>query len=227
MQLSTDSDMNGMSFRRSLLIPIPEIFLAAEQILRALEKHACGEKAEAEHLLQTANIDVVRAYTEQAWGRGATARYGFVTVADAPPRLSPADRPKPRMPDSSTRAAVISRDGYHCRFCGIPVVDATLRRLIAARYPAAVGWGSTNNTQHAAFQCMWLQFDHILPNSRGGSSLVDNVVIACAACNFGRMETTLEEARLLHPLEFDPPILWERHEVWDGLERFRAQLQSG
>jgi len=73
---------------------------------------------------------------------------------------------------------------------------------------------------------LWLQFDHILPNSRGGDSSLGNIVIACAACNFGRMQTTLEEAQLVHPLAHAPPIVWDRYGEWDGLERLRKALLS-
>ena len=90
----------------------------------------------------------------------------------------------------------------------------------------AVSWGSTNGSQHAAFQCMWLQFDHILPNGRGGDSSIDNIVITCAACNFGRMDATLEEAQLIHPLTLNPPMAWDRYSEWDGLERFNTKLSG-
>ena len=43
---------------------------------------------------------------------------------------------------------------------------------------------------------MWLQFDHLLPNQGGGDSKLDNVVVTCAPCNFGRMDHTLEEVGL-------------------------------
>ena len=95
-----------------------------------------------------------------------------------------------------------------------------------ATYPGAVNWGPTNDSQHAAFQCMWLQFDHILPNGRGGDSSLGNIVIACAACNFGRMDATLAEAQLFDPLTLDPPVCWDGHAAWDGLERFRINPRS-
>lgn len=116
---------------------------------------------------------------------------------------------------------MIDRDGFHCRFRGIPVIDPDLRRLIVKAYPGAVSWGSTNAAQHAAFQCMWLQFDHILPNSRGGDSSPENMVVIYATCNSGRMEATLEGARLINPLSNPVPVVWGHHAEWDGLEQFR------
>lgn len=210
-----------MNLRRSLSVPVPAIFDAAELLLQALDNHCSGDGAGAELCLHMANDAEVWAYTDQAWGKGAAARYGFIKVPGSPPYFQLSERPKPRMPGAEICKAVIARDGYHCRFCGIPVIHPDIRRLLARMYPRAVEWGRTNATQHAAFQCMWLQFDHILPNSRGGASSLDNVVIACAACNFGRMEATLDEARLMHPLKMAAPVLWRHHAVWNGLERFR------
>lgn len=189
--------------------------------MEAVEKHLCGDAAGAANCLAKADDDRVFAYTVRAWGKGAADRYQFREVPNSPPHLAADDRPKPRMPKAEARRVVIRRDGYHCRFCGIPVVDAAVRRAISITYPDVVRWGSTNRAQHAAFQCMWLQFDHLLPNSRGGESCSKNVVVTCAPCNFGRMEATLEEARLLNPLTLDPPVVWKRYREWTGFENFR------
>ncbi len=212
-------DPNGL--RRSLTTPIPQIFVAAARLAEAARFHEMGDRAATEACLKLADCDEVRAYTEAAWGKGAAARYGFLKLADAPPYLAVPDRPMPRMPDAAARRLVIARDGYHCRFCGIPVIDPAVRKAAATHYPAAVTWGKVNASQHAAFQCMWLQFDHILPNSRGGDSSLSNIVIACAACNFGRMEATIEEARLEDPLRLEAPVAWDGHASWTGLEGFR------
>ena len=66
---------------------------------------------------------------------------------------------------------------------------------------------------------MWMQYDHVLPNSRGGTSGTHNIVVTCAPCNFGRMEFTLEENLLIDPrtAPFEPS--WDGFEAWDGLER--------
>lgn len=218
----SDEDSLMTEQRRSLCTPIPAIFQAANLLLEALEKHRSEDYRGATECLIRANDTEVWAYTDKAWGKGAAARYGFREVANSPPRLSLKERPKPRMPDAATRRAAIARDGYHCRFCGIPVIHSALRQLFNKAYPNAVSWGSTNASQHAAFQCMWLQFDHVLPNSRDGNSFLENIVVTCPACNFGRMEATLQEAGLLNPLLLDPPVVWDRHAEWDGLEQFRS-----
>lgn len=190
------------------------------------ERHLRGDYEGAQVLLAEANDQKVWDYTDHAWGKGAAKRYAFVTIPGSPAHFSVHERPVPRMPALATRQAALQRDGYHCRFCGIPVIDPAVRKLFRLAYPAAVRWGTTNATQHAAFQCMWLQFDHILPNSRGGDSSLENVVIACAACNFGRMQATLEEARVEHPLAHDPPVAWHLRAEWDGLECVRTAIVS-
>ena len=83
-------------------------------------------------------------------------------------------------------------------------------------YPEALTWGSKNIDQHAAFQAMWLQYDHLLPHARGGDNNLDNIVITCAPCNFGRMNWTLDEVGLIDPRTRQPA-----RSVWTGLEEFR------
>jgi hypothetical protein len=77
-----------------------------------------------------------------------------------------------------------------------------------------VQWGRKNVEQHAALQAMWLQYDHVLPHARGGNNDLDNIVITCAPCNFGRMDYLVEEVGLVDPREHDAI-----KSNWDGLER--------
>ncbi len=91
-----------------------------------------------------------------------------------------------------------------------------MKGLIKKAYPKVLLWGSKNVEQHAAFQAMWLQYDHLLPHARGGDNELNNMVITCAPCNYGRCDSLVEEVGLLNPMEQDPVI-----SPWDGLERFR------
>lgn len=133
-----------------------------------------------------------------------------------PPVLPEDQRALPRDPAAETRRLVHERDGYYCRFCKIPVVRDKVRDAIRKHYPAAVPWNMPNITPHAAFQCLWVQYDHILPHSRGGRSDLDNVYLTCTACNYGRNSYLLEEQDLMHPSLHAP-----RQGDWDGLERFK------
>ena len=121
-----------------------------------------------------------------------------------------------RMPTSEDRRILHQRDGYHCRFCGIPLIRREIRQRFCKLYPRVPIWGKKNIDQHAAFQAMWAQYDHVVPHAYGGGNDLANLVVTCAPCNFGRMELTLEEANLLDPRAREPV-----RSSWDGLERLR------
>ena len=205
--------------RRCMREPLTALFKAAALLDRATDEHLRGDRIQAERLLAEADRPVVRAWTEMLWGSAAANpeqwRYRRVrTVTGSPPYLSKADRVPVRMPSAIERAAVIERYGRHCVFCGIPLIRAEVRSFFKRTYPDAVPWGPTNGSQHAAFQALWMQFDHLVPHCRGGDNQVDNVVVTCAGCNFGRMSNTIEELGLL-----DPRLRPRQKSDWDGLER--------
>ena len=121
------------------------------------------------------------------------------------------------MPTAAQKAVLHQRDGYHCRFCGIPVIRAEVRKRLMAAYPGALPWGPRAVTCHAGLQAMWAQYDHVVPFKRGGSSELDNLVVTCAPCNFGRWACTVDEVGLL-----DPGVRESVRSSWDGLERVRS-----
>ena len=57
-----------------------------------------------------------------------------------------------------------------------------------------------------------LTLDHVVPRSRGGDSVWENVVTSCAPCNLRKGDRTLEEARMeLHAHPRPPaPVLFIR-----------------
>ena len=152
-------------------------------------------------------------WTDSVWGKRSPYTQ-YRSIQDAPAILPKEQRAKPHAPNSEVKRLVHQRDGYYCRFCKIPVIRAEVRARLKGLYPETVQWGNRNTLQHAAFQCMWAQYDHILPHSRGGTSEIENVYLTCAACNYGRMHYTLEEVGLIHPGSHEP-----RQGHWDGLER--------
>jgi hypothetical protein len=125
------------------------------------------------------------------------------------------------MPTAAEKALLHQRDGYHCRFSGIPVIRAEVRKRMKAVYPQALSWATRNIECHAAFQAMWVQYDHIVPFKRGGLHDLENLVVTCAPCNFGRMQYTLDEVGLLDPRGRAPV-----RSTWDGLERFSVRVTS-
>jgi hypothetical protein len=60
-----------------------------------------------------------------------------------------------RMPSIAVQRQLHARDGYHCRFCGIPVIRKQIRQHFARLYAHLKIWGRKNVEQHAAFQAMW------------------------------------------------------------------------
>ena len=205
--------------RRCFREPIRDIFDAAALLDAAANAHLAGDSQQADNLIVLADQPTIAEWTESIWGKRNAGVHVFVVPSSPLPHLPVAKRPQPRMPSLSTKAAILERDGFHCRFCGIPVIPAEVRHLLNRIYPSAARWGRRNVDQHAALQCMWLQWDHLVPNERGGSSDLENVAVTCAPCNFGRMQWTLEEADLINPLTVRPAPSWAGYERWDGLTR--------
>lgn len=194
--------------------PIREIADAARLLDAAVTAHLMDSRDVAERLIRLADMPVLRDYTESLWG-AKSPHVQFRAVADAPAHSVNARDSKERMPTTAEKAALFERDGYHCRFCGIPVIRREVRDRIRKVYPDALRWGAKNAEQHAAFQLMWATYDHVLPHSRGGTSDLDNTMIACQPCNAARWHYTLEETGLA-----DPRLREPTRSSWDGLERF-------
>ncbi|WP_395717129.1 HNH endonuclease [Prosthecobacter sp.] len=200
--------------RHCLREPIPEIADAARLLDAAVTAHLLGRRDVAEQLIRLANMPLLREYTESLWG-AKSPHLQFRAVAGAPAHLDHESRAKERMPTRAEETVLFKRDGYHCRFCGIPVIRKEIRERIRKVYSDALPWGRKNIEQHAAFQLMWAVPDHVLPHSRGGSSDLQNTVIVCQPCNCARMHYTLEELGLA-----DPRLREPARSSWDGLERF-------
>lgn len=199
--------------RTCLRDPIPEIYDAARYLDAAVAAHIAGETGMAEDLIRLADMPKIRAWTESIWGSGGV--YTELQQSLGEPKAVPKDERDPiRMPNKQGVEALHDRDGYHCKFCGIPVIRKEVREIIRKQYPSVLSWGKKNVDQHAAFQAMWVQYDHILPHARGGATDLNNMVITCAPCNYGRMNYLVEEIGLAHP-DMNEPF----DSSWDGLER--------
>ena len=204
----------GAKLRNCLRDPIPEIFQAARYVDDAVSAHLAGDRKRADELIRLADILAIREWSESLWGKdGPWTRP--LPVDNPLPYIPKDQRIKMRMPGRATIVALISRDGYHCRFCGLPVARAEIRMTMRQLYPDALPWGTSNLSQHAGFQAIWMQFDHLLPHARGGDNSLENMIITCAPCNNGRSNLTLEEAGLI-----DPRLREPIRSTWDGLERF-------
>ena len=195
-----------------LRAPVPEISTAARLLDLAVSAHQDGNVERAAALIEQANFKEIREWTESLWGTHSPHVQARVSPSQ-PPHQPKGLRPPVRMPDLADRVRLIARDGLHCRFCDIPLIRREVRERIRKFYPNI--WGRSNRDQHAAFQAMWLQYDHVVPYARGGDNSFANMVIACAPCNYARMDLTLEEVGL-----YDPRSRAPVRSQWDGLERF-------
>src|SRR5947209_595285 len=101
--------------------PISKIFDAARYLDAAVSAHMAGNLAFADKLIRIADMPAITQWTESLWGKdGPFCRRRLV---DNPlPFLAKAQRAIPRMPSRASMAELLARDGFHCRFCGIPVV---------------------------------------------------------------------------------------------------------
>ena len=87
------------------------------------------------------------------------------------------------------RIAVFERDGWRCHWCHAP----TPRELIGSTSPSAP------------------ELDHVIPVSRGGKHIHDNVVCACRACNSKKSDAMPAEFLRRMIAEIDAHI--RAHEV--------------
>jgi uncharacterized protein YodC (DUF2158 family) len=206
--------------------PIPEIFEAAGLLDTAVTEHLLGNTAVAEEAIRAADMPVIGEWLDSVWLGPWIPPYRAVTkVSGLPPVVAKADRFLPRDAPSAMKRALVERDGHHCRLCGIPLVRAEIRKKLTVLYPEAARWtGIGTADQHRGLQVMWLQYDHVLVHSRGGETSMENIVVTCPGCNFGRDRFTLEEVGLRDPRVHIRTPSWDGWQTWQGLERI---LPSG
>jgi 5-methylcytosine-specific restriction endonuclease McrA len=202
------------SWTTCLREPITETEVAAQYLREAVNFHSKGDRDAAAELIRKADMPVIAEWVNSLGGKNS--QYVLSRLRLDTPRLKrSAARSDARMPNAATKRELLARDGYRCRFCSTPLIRSEVRQRIRIAYPDELRWERRNTGQHAAFQAMWVQYDHIIPVSRGGRNDLSNLVLACAGCNFGRMSHTLHELQLL-----DPRTVPARKTEWDGLERF-------
>lgn len=197
--------------------PIPAIYEVCELLSAAADAHLNGEREVAQALFCRADMREIWNWINPDWEKP------HLNVRNRRPEGDTQEIPKSmrdpvRHPPLHVKVAVLARDGYRCRYCGIPVIHADIRKISHELYPDAVPWQANDpRKQHAAFQCLWLQYDHVVPHSHGGSSAEENIVISCALCNFGKDRYTLRQLGLCDPL-LRPPTPGS----WNGLECLRG-----
>lgn len=206
--------------RRCCLDPVGEIFEAAYLFDKAATAHLEGRRIDAERLIKEAdNRGIYSSWTEKLWGPNDRLIHRLRPDSEKPAVVEKEKRTSGYIP-VGIRRKIIKRDGYVCRFCNIPVIDPAARKVLQEAYPQALRWGDDNEEQHAAFQAMDIDFDHVRPLSLGGDHSLYNLIVACSPCNSAKSNNTLKELGLMDPRELlinknplDGPIRW------DGLAR--------
>ncbi|WP_415922042.1 HNH endonuclease [Tateyamaria sp. SN6-1] len=203
--------------RDCLRVPQECVLAAARNLARAVDLHLANQPKKASQLIASTNVREVRAYIDSLWGssRRFPERAHYLRWRKVNGLPTKKDKAKDRMPGRQVKRALIERDGYHCKYCQLPVIPGEVRTRIRTIYPEALPWGSTNASQHAAFQALWLQYEHVLPASFGGTSDLSNMVIACAGCNYGKGSFHLRELGLRDPRKRSPV-----KSNWRGLTQF-------
>ena len=211
----TNESNDFWAARRSRLAPTPEISQAAGLLQQASIAHRAGDMAGAADFIRRADIPALAVWADTLWSSLKPGIHRWREVPNLPLLIERHERHGARMPTAEVKRQLAARDGYHCRYCGIPVIRQEVRERIRKLYPDALRWGPRNRDQHTAFQCMWLAYEHVMPHCRGGDNSVENMIISCWPCNGGKVQYTLEELGLIDPRRF-PPIISD----WKGLEDF-------
>lgn len=197
--------------RRSLLKPPYEFILAAKLLDAASEALLCGKLDLASKLIVESDFSELKDYLIRMVGP-LTLEVHRQTKRPKPMPKELRD-PK-RMPTASLQYEIFARDGWKCRFCGIPVISRKARNILVGLFPEETRWRSKEYDRHPALNSMAVSLDHVEPHSRGGKNEKSNFVTACYCCQFGRGEWTLEESELADPRDYLPIV-----DSWDGLAR--------
>jgi hypothetical protein len=121
----------AMPNRSCLREPVPEIAEAATLLNHAVSAHLAGASEAAKRLICAANLPPIRAWTDSIWD-SKSPYWQYRPVPNSPPTLPRSARMALRMP--TQKQILHGRDGYHCRFCGIPVIRKDVRRRIVTAY---------------------------------------------------------------------------------------------
>ncbi len=204
--------------RRCFREPIPEFALAADLLADAADALLLGDMELCANQLLAADLRDLRKFFASVAGpiNPEIHRQSKMPVFEE----VPAEK-QPRMPGAELTRKILARAGYRCRFCQVRVVIKQAFRIFARAVPLAVRTGATDQDVHFGLSVLTASMDHLVPFSRGGTNGEDNLVTACASCNYGRSMWLIDEVEILDPRGFPAPV-----DSWDGLSRLLAYKKS-
>lgn len=196
--------------RNCFLEPVPEMYLAAELLSKAVDAILDKNLCLASGLIVAADIAELEIHNAKIAGSVSVEIHRFREIPSAP-RV---EKVKSRMPPHKVELSIFERDGWHCRFCDVPVVSKDVRKQLNKLFPHVARWGRKNIDKHRGLSILESSLDHLIPHNRGGDNSHLNLVTACGPCQFGRGGWTIEEVGINNPLNRAPVI-----NGWDGLRR--------
>ena len=189
-----------------------------ESLAKAVRVAAAGDMGGARARLQTLRSNEARDwFVEHAQVSGIhRARVLGLARVDRPKQSRRKGTP------AAVKRRVWERDRYHCRYCGLPMVDERVRIALQEVVGTnVISWGDTNAARHGIAFAARPEYDHVHPMSAGGADDESNLVTSCPGCNYGKDRFTLEEIGLDDP-RLRPPVTSE----WDGLTSLLPALNS-
>lgn len=108
------------------------------------------------------------------------------------------------MANVNTKAHVLVRDRFTCRFCGVPLFLAQAIKLLDWHAPDLGLWDAHGKVE--PLRSRWATVDHLVPEAEGGMDVLDNLLACCVTCN-SRKGKGKHSAVLTHPA----------FQAWDGL----------
>jgi len=221
--------------RNCLIEPPMEIFDALRDLAACADALLRQEAETAADLFRRADNDIVRRYTSIAQGgypdpdinKQLKAEGAKIWGKSVLPPSGFEDRPRraQRDPHAHLEASVIARDGYFCRYCGIPVVDKKICNAMLKHFSPTGEIPSSNASYNATLLAVKFVCDHVFPYQLGGENEESNLVACCGTCNYGKGAYTLEQLQLTNPLftRCTPP---DGFKNWDGLTRLKSFFNS-
>lgn len=209
---------------RAIPVSVP---LWADRLSRAADLSLVASAAAATRsaldALDRGDVELARRYWSGVDGEVLLKAWDDQVIAMRGITPEPIRRPSVENPiqasgrlSRSLSTAVFRRDGYRCAYCGIPVVtqwkSGDIPRLVTTMPDLAPGLrirdgsligsgraGALANIDQAKWLWLTASADHVVPASRFGPTTLENLLTACAGCNYGKMDWTLEQLDVADP----------------------------
>ena len=92
------------------------------------------------------------------------------------------------MPNVNTKAHVLVRDSFTCRYCGARLYLAQAVKVLEMHKPGRIYWDVHWATE--PLKSHGATVDHIIPEDEGGYDTIDNLVACCVVCNSSKGKGT-------------------------------------